>query len=81
MMRGPPTSLKEERNLGITRLKKILIAEPDYVAIAVRWYRLSLTNSDPQVLANYQHYLEVAEEMGQCVRDDLGDTQEHFLGL
>ena len=80
-MRGQSTFVKEERKLGITRLKKTLVAEPDYLAIALKWYRLSQINKDPRFLANYRHYLEVAEELGQCVRDDLGDTQEHHLGL
>ena len=80
-MRGPTISLKEEKNLGITRLKKTLVAEPDYIGIAIRWYRLSQTNKDPRFFTNYQHYLRVAEELGQCVRNDAGDTQECYLGL
>ena len=79
-MIGNGTSVKEERNLGITRLEKTLVAEPDYVRIAIRWFHLYQTTNDNRLLSYCQHYIRVAEELGQCVRDDPGDTQEHFLG-
>lgn len=57
--------------LGIRALLKPLIAEPDYVRIAIRWYKkFESTGSNDARLAA-QHFVRVAQELDQVeVLDD-----------
>lgn len=74
-MKNEPTNSALYEKLGIRVLFKKLIAEPDYVRIAIRWHeKYEKTGSNDAYLA-FRHFLRVAEELHQVeVFDDF--TQE-----
>jgi hypothetical protein len=63
---------KINEKLGIRILPKILVAEPNYVQIALKWFQLyEKTGSNEAYLAT-RHFLRVAEELDQAeILDDL----------
>jgi hypothetical protein len=62
-----PSTSKISEKLGITILPKSLVAEPDYVQIALKWYLLHEKTGRNDALLASQHFLRVAEEMQQAV--------------
>ena len=58
--------------LGVKILPKKLVAEPDYVQIALKWRLLYEKTGRNDALLASRHFLRVAEEMQQAeVLDDL----------
>ncbi len=58
---------KINEKLGIRILPKILVAEPNYVQIALKWHLLHEKTGRNDALLASQHFLRVAEEMQQAV--------------
>ena len=77
-MTGNLDSLNLERKLGITRTRKILTSEPDYIEISLKWYRKFEESGSNDALLRSKHYLNVARELEQA-EDEPEITLEFFL--
>jgi len=57
---------KMSEKLGIRILPKVLVAEPNYVLIALKWqHQHDMTGSNEALLAA-RHFAKVATELGQA---------------
>lgn len=63
-------------NLGITPLNVVRGDIPDYLTVALRYYRKYEETGQPQALSHYQHYIEVAEEFGLCIVEDQTTSED-----
>lgn len=58
------------KSLGIIPLIPSRTDIPNYLQIALRYYRNYENTGQPQALSFYQHYIDVAEEFGFCVVEE-----------
>ena len=56
--------------LGITPIKGHRRDVPDYLTVALRYYRKYEETGQPLALTHYHYYIEVAEEFGFCTVED-----------
>ena len=58
-------------NLGVRRIRSVdKMGIPDYLRIALGWYRKYDETGENFALSNYHHYIRVAEEFGLCEVED-----------
>lgn len=57
---------KISEKLGIRILPKVLVAEPNYVLIALKWQAQHDKTGSNEALLAAKHFVKVATEMGQA---------------
>ena len=58
------------KSLGIVPSKTHRRDIPDYLTVALKYYRKYEETGEPRALSNYHYYIEVAEEFGFCTVED-----------